>query len=306
MRKRIATLVFAAGALAGPAAFSQDTREGAAVTRNWSVSPYVGMHQPSLQALVHGEFNAPFEGTAQLLNPVGNNQQGTFSYPTPLPAYAPGTLTGLEFSWRVNDRHSLLFGGATWQATSSASSTGLFPVQGNFESINAQRKSNLSYNEYYLGWRYNFEKKADRRYRFYASATLHQLYDIDYREDFTTVFLSGPPRTFRKSIVILAQGTGLPLLQGSGGAEWFFNDWLSIGLEGGYTFGLRKTTLTNVTNPTIRSDFLATDNVQVQPPMRFNLNTRTMEYKSEAGGQYQEMRLGFDGWKALLRLTLYY
>lgn len=305
MRKYGAILVFATGALSAGAAFGQADAEKA-VKRTWSVAPYVGLHQPSLEALVKGAFKAPYEGTAQLLNPVGNNQQGTFSYPTPLPEFASGTITGLEFSWRMNDRHSLLFGASTWQATSTASSRGLFPVQGDFESITAQRKASLSYNEYYFGWRYNFERALDRKYRFYFSATLHQYYDIDYREDFTAIFLSGPPRTFRKSIVIQAQATGLPLLQGMGGAEWFVTDWLSLGLEGGLGLGLRKVELQPLGTIPIRSDFLATDNVQVQPPVRQNLQERNMEYKSEAGGDYQTMKLNFNGWKALFKVTLYY
>jgi hypothetical protein len=274
-------------------------------SRTWSVSPYVGLHQPNLKELNKGEFRAPYEGTAQILNPVGNNQQGTFSYNTPLPEFDPGTLTGLELNWRINERHTLLIGGATWQATSTASSRGLFPVQGSFESISAVRKASLSYNEYYLGWRYNLAPRRGK-YRFYFSASLHQIYDMDYREDFTTVFLSGPPRTFRKTIVIQAQSTGLTLLQGMAGGEWFFTDWLSLGLEGGYSLPFNKAELAGLGTTPIRSDFLATDNVQVQPPMLLDLQSRRLMYKSEPGGAYERLRLSFDGWKTLMKVTLYF
>lgn len=271
----------------------------------WSVSPYVGLHQPELKALNKGEFNAPYEGTAQIVNPAGNNQEGNFSYNTPLPEFDPGAITGLQFAWHLNERHSFLAGMSTWQATSTIGSRGLFPLQGSFENMSATRKANLSYNEYYLGWRYNIKTRSER-FRFYTSATLHQLYDIDYREDFTAVFLSGDARTFRKTIVIQAQSTGLPLLQGALGGEWFVVDWLSIGFEGALTYTLKDTEMAGVAPAPIRSDFLATDNVQVSPPMRVDAATRNMTHKSEPGGDYQILKLNFDGWKALLKVTLYY
>jgi len=168
--------------------------------QRWGVSPYFGLHEPRLDQLNSGEFLAPHEGTADIINPTGNNVTETFSYQSPLPPFDPGPLTGVEFQWQLNDRHMVLLGAATWEATSSAASTGLLPVQGNFESIAAERRADLSYLEYYLGWRYHLFA-VPQKYRFYLSASLHHLYDIDFREDFTMVFKTGPARTFRKSII---------------------------------------------------------------------------------------------------------
>lgn len=277
----------------------------AAPARDWSVAPYIGMYQPKLDALNEGEFRAPYEGSAQFVDPVANNTDGTFSYSTPLPEFNPGTLSGLEFQRKINERHSLLMGAGTWQATTTAASTGLFPIQGAFETVNAQRKVNLSFNEFYLGWRYNVLAKASG-YRFYVAASLHHLYDIDYREDFTGVFLSGDIRQFRKSLIIRAQTTGLPLLEGTAGGEVFLTDWLSLGLEGGYDLGLKEIELEGAGRVPVTTDFLATDNVQLRPPMVMDTTTRNMTHKSVPGGDYEVTRLDFSGWRLLMKATVYF
>ncbi|MCC6208186.1 MAG: hypothetical protein IT488_08535 [Gammaproteobacteria bacterium] len=276
-----------------------------AAIRTWSVAPYFGMNQPKLDALNKGEFQAPYEGGAQFVDPVANNTDGTFTYNTPLAPFNPGTLTGLEFQWRINDKHSFLVGASTWQATSTAASTGLFPIQGAFELVNARRTVNLSYNEFFLGWRYNLFSRPNS-YRFYVSASLHHLYDIDYREDFTGVFLSGDVRQFRKSLIIRAQTTGLPLLEGTAGGEWFVTNWLSLGIEGGYDIGLKDIELQGVGTTPITSDFLATDNVQLRPPMIMDFPTRNMTHKSVSGGDYEVTRLDFSGWRLVMKATFYF
>jgi hypothetical protein len=271
----------------------------------WSVSPYVGFYQPSLKALNRGEFKAPYEGTAQFIDPVANNSENTFSYDTPLAPFNPATPVGVEFQYRFNDRHSLLIGAANWQATTSTTSTGDFPIQGALEAVDALRKAELSFTEYYLGWRYDLWPRPGT-FRLYLAGSLHQLYDINYREDFTGIFLSGDVRQFRKSVTIRARTTGLPLLQGMVGGEWFVADWLSLGLEGGYDLGLKEVTLQGLGATPVVQDFLATDNVQVFPPMRMDVTTRRMIHKSEPGGDYQVTRLDFSGWKVLVKANIYF
>jgi hypothetical protein len=205
----------------------------------------------------------------------------------------------------INDKHTLLFGAANWEATSSAASTGLLPIQGNFETISAERNVDFSYLEYYLGWRYNILTKP-QKYRFYTTASLHHVYDVDYQEEFTMVFTTGPARTFRKSIVQQSQATGLPLIAGSVGTELFLNEWFSLTLEAGYRIGLKKLELgDNV----VRSDVLATDNLRVTGlPMLPGPDGR-MTYKTEPGQEradYKKLELNFDGWDALLKATMYF
>ncbi len=269
--------------------------------RVWGISPYVGMHGPNLENLNSGHFRSPYSGTADIIDEFGFNNPTSFVYRNPMPELEPGALVGLEFIWNINEKHALLIGGGSWEATTFATAQGLFPVQGAFESAVSQRKGDMSYNEFYLGWRYNAVRKP-KKYNLYLRMSAHEVFDIDYREDFSLLFLSGPPRSFRKSVVVQAQATGLLLLQGAGGAEWFINDWLSLGAEAGYTLGMKEMTLGD---GRLNTDFRDTDNLFLQVPIVPGVNG-SMQYKLESGEEYRELRLSFDGWKALFKVTVYY
>jgi len=271
--------------------------------RNWGLSPYLGLYNPSLKLLNKGEFRSPYEGTAEIVDQFGNNNNVSvpFRFRTPLPELNPGAMGGLEFQWRLNERHSLLIGGANWEATSAATGQGIFPVQGAFESVISQRKGDISFTEFYFGWRYNVLHKP-KKHDFYVNLSIHDVFDVNYREDFSLLFLSGPPRSFRKSMVIETKATGLLLLQGMGGGEWFINDWFSLGAEAGYDFGLKALRLGD---GNLVTDFRSTDNLFLELPMIPN-SAGNMQYKVESGGTYRDLRLSFDGWKALLKATIYY
>lgn len=267
----------------------------------WGVSPSLGFHQPTVRDLNQGAFRAPYEGTASITNELGGTDDLVMSYRTPLPAFNPGTLAGLDFQWRVDERNGFYMGFGTWEATSIANSIGTMPVQGVVSEISAQRKASLSYRGYHLGWRHIFSKQP--KYNFYFLAGMHQIYDVDYRESFTMVFLSGPPQSFRKSVVVTGHGTGGFLLQGGGGGEYFLNDWLSIGMEGGYELSLKKVLLLNGTMDT---DILDTDNLTINKPPVLPDSSNRLTYKSSAGGSYKNVALDFSGWTLLLKATLYY
>lgn len=228
----------------------------------WGLSPYIGVHHPNLDNLNNGQFRSPYQGTADIIDGLGFNNPTAFTYRNPMPPLEAGTLAGLEFLWNINDKHVMLIGGGSWESTSFATAEGSFPVQGALESAVSQRKGDLSYNEFYLGWRYNAVRKP-KKYNLYLRLSAHEVFDIDYREDFSLLFLSGPPRSFRKSLVVQAQATGLLLLQGGGGGEWFINDWLSLGAEAGYTFGMKEMTLGD---GRVSTDFRDTDNLFLKSP----------------------------------------
>ena len=271
--------------------------------RNWGVSPYLGLYNPSLKLLNKGGFLSPYVGTADLIDQFGNNNNVSvpFIYRNPLPELQPGTLGGLEFQWRLNEKHVLLLGGANWEASSAATSRGIFPIQGAFESVLSQRKADISFTEFYLGWRYNLIHKPSKR-DFYLDFSIHDVFDVGYREDFSVLFLSGPPRSFRKSMSVQSQATGLLLLQAGGGGEWFVTDWLSLGVEAGYAFGLKSLRLGN---GSLVTDFRDTDNLFLELPLIQN-SAGSMQYKLENGRDYRDLRLNFEGWKALLKATIYY
>jgi hypothetical protein len=270
---------------------------------NWSVSPYVGLFSPSLKLLNEGEFRSPYEGAASLIDQFGNNNNVTvpFIFRAPMPELNPGPMGGIELRWRFNERHSLLIGGASWEASSSSTTSGVFPIQGAFESVLAQRKGDLSFTEFYLGWRYNAYRKP-KKYDFYFTLSLHDIFNVTYRENFSLLFLSGPPRSFRRSMLIDSSATGLLLLQGGGGAEWHLTDWFSLGAEAGYGFGFKPLRLGN---GNLTTDFTGNDNLSLQIPIIQGPNN-SMQYKIESGGQYRDLRLDFDGWKLLVKATIYF
>jgi hypothetical protein len=62
--------------------------------RKWGISPYLGLYEPKLEQLNKGEFLAPHEGSADIINPSGNNTVDDFRYDSPLPPFDPGALAG--------------------------------------------------------------------------------------------------------------------------------------------------------------------------------------------------------------------
>jgi hypothetical protein len=273
-------------------------------TNDWGISPYIGLYQPKLTDLIHGAFQAPFLGQADFIDPTSQNTTGTFNYQSPLPPFNPGTLAGLEASWRINDKNALILGVGTWEAVSSVASVGNLPIEGNLERTDMLRKADFTFNELYLGWRYNLHDRPGK-YRLYFTGTLHQVFDLDYREDWTNVFLSGDVRTFRKTTMITAQATGLALLEGSVGGEWFFTDWFSLGIEAGYRYAPSDIELSQ---GEIHTDVLATDNLSVQYPLR-NGNSGRIEYNARPGTGapgYDPLKLDFSGWMSVFKATVYF
>jgi len=271
---------------------------------DWGISPYIGMYQPKLGKLNNGAFLAPFLGQAEFVDPTSQNTTNSFNYQSPLPPLSPGTLAGLQAQWRINNKHALILGVGTWEATSTVASFGNLPIEGNLERTEMQRKADISFSEFYLGWRYNLHDQPGK-YRLYFTGTLHQVFDIDYREDWTNVFVSGDVRTFRKTSITAAQAVGLALLEGSVGGEWFFTDWLSLGIEGGYRYGLTQIELTD---GELKTDILATDNISVQYPERIGADGR-IDYNARPGNGvfgYDDLKLDFNGWQTVIKATLYF
>jgi hypothetical protein len=295
MRRHAAILFLLLGLLPAGDVGAQEEEE-----RRWGVSPYIGLANPSLKELNDSLFKSAYIGNATLTDPTANNTTTSFVFNAPLPPYQPGVIAGLEVSWLFNDKNTLLFGVGNWNATSSANGILQIPIQGALETANLTRKSNISYIEYFLGWRHELFERP-KKFRFYVSGTLHQVFDIEYREDLTAVFLSGDVRTFRKTAITAGNGTGLILLEGMGGAEWFLTERISLGLEGGYDLGLQKIELRN---GTLDQDYLDTDNISLSVP--FGLTpTGRVQYR-QPNGDAKILHLDFSGWRALIKGTVYF
>ena len=268
----------------------------------WSFSPYVGIHAPNLQQLNEGLFRAPFAGRADLLLIGDAPIQGTFQFKNSLPRMDYGPLAGVEFQWKMSDDVWFLIGGGSWEASSEAAASGVLPIQGVLSRASNNRRGKLSYNEFFMGWRHNVIRRPEKLNLYYRFS-LHEIFDIDYREDWAFLFVDGPVESFRKNLVVLSQATGVLQLQLDFGAEIYLKKWLSVGFESGYTYGLRDFTLRD---SSVQVDFLSTDGLFVDVPLRPNPDTLNMEYNSEDGSGYNPLTLSFNGWKALVRVNIYY
>ncbi|RMD78931.1 MAG: hypothetical protein D6809_04810 [Gammaproteobacteria bacterium] len=282
----------------------------------WGFSPYLGAHAPRLRLLQEGEMRAPFEGDATLVDQAsGANVVEPFRFDIPLDGLPPGRTVGVRFQWWVAPRHALLLGAGTWAASAATAADGTFPLQGHFEAVRATRKADLSYNEFFFGWRYGGrqgegpEDGGGRGPRWHLDLTFRELFDVSYREEFVFLFLSGPPKSFRRAIVTDARATGLLLGQVAVGADWPLGRRFALGLDAGYTVAASEISLGE---GSVRTDFQATDNLSLQLPLIRGEDGR-MLYKDPQVEDpethklvYRPLKLGFDGWKATVRAVIYY
>ncbi|MEQ6342732.1 MAG: hypothetical protein M3A44_14065 [Gammaproteobacteria bacterium] len=276
----------------------------------WSFSPILGIHAPNLKVLNEGVFRAPLKYEADILTadtPTRIIGQ-VFSNPLPGINYAP--LAGIEFQWKPDKKNALLIGGSTWEGSSASTVNGRFPVQGFEANVTNDRRATLSYNEFFLGWKHTAISQPDK-YNLYFRLSLHEIFDIGYREDWVFLYLDGPAATFKKIFVIESKATGILMLQPGVGGEVFLKKWLSLGFETSYSYGLRKFTFRN---NNINRDFLPTDGIFMNTPVRPNPSESgvsdpedgNLEYQAADGSGYKKLRLSFDGWKALFKINIYY
>lgn len=308
---------------ASPAAWALDER--------WSVSFTLGGHLPSLGHLDNGLYKAPFLGTATILVREGSTGGGggdgedanetetlPFRYDNEIGSVGVMPFGGVEFTWHANDRHAFIFGLGSMEHVSSGRNLGNLPVQQYFASnvVEGERRGKISYNEYTLGWRYTFHRRNN--FRMYSRMTIHEVFDIDYREEWTFLFIDSPIDDLigvRRNMVTEADSASLFMGQIGIGGEWFLNDWFSIGLEGGYVLGERKFSLREVDQ---RDDFAAGDAInRLGLPFRqmpdgtlgfLNPGTTVEDLEDQATRDsfYTPIRLAFDGWKVGFRVNIYF
>lgn len=302
---------------------------GWALDERWSVSFGLGGLLPSLGDLDNGLFKSPFTGTATVLVREGSTGGGEgedanetevipFRYENNLDGVKVAVLGGVEFAWHANERHSFLFGLGAMEHTSTTTSVGNIPLQQYFVSnvVEGERRGKISFTEYTLGWRYNFLLRD--RFRMYTRLSLHEVFDIDYRDDFVFLFRESPIADLvgvRRNMVAEAQSASLFMGQVGLGGEWFLQDWLSVGVEGGYVLGESDFALRDVR---LRDDFLPGDAVnRIGLPFRQmtdgslgyllpNASADDLEDPTTRENFYRTIRLGFDSWRLLLRVNVYF
>ncbi|MFZ5593428.1 MAG: hypothetical protein ACOY4D_04065 [Pseudomonadota bacterium] len=303
----------------------------------WSFSPLLGIHAPSLKVMNEGMFVAPLKYNAEILQGDTTLPLSGQLFRNPLPPINYAPLTGIEFQWQMNPKHAFLIGGSTWEGASEATVSGQFPMQGAMSPTVNDRRAKLSYNDFFFGWKYNAISRPDK-YNLYFRMSLHEIFDIDYREDWVFNFPQGrpdergQPTPFRRIFIIQSQATGMLMLQPGFGVEVFLRKWLSLGFESSYTYSLKTFKLRN---SSISRDFLPTDGLFLEVPVRPNptefepllrpdgtvvtnpngtpvmvrapdAEDGNLEYLAEDGSSYKRLRLSFDGWKALFKINIYY
>ena len=298
----------------------------------WSMSMVLGGHLPDMAPLSDGLYRSPMLGEATVLLREGGEGTGAdgedldeneteiqaFRFDNPLPPVGIASLAGIEFQWHPNDRHSLILGMGSMEKVSINRTIANLPMQQYFASneVLSERRGKISYTEYTLGWRYNLIRKPT--FHVYSRMTLHEVFDIDFREDFSFLFLNSPIEDLvgvRRVMVVQAQTAALLMGQLGVGAEWFIRDWLSLGFEGGYMVGEREFTLQDVT---LRDDFLSADSISRDGLPYTRLADGTLGYlahdatsasvadRAAGDSNYRPMLLRFDGFRFLFRVSLYY
>lgn len=296
----------------------------------WSVTPYLGVHSASLEALNREALKAPTIGTGQVDTDVSDPEAENpvvsepFGFSNPLDPIDREANAGLEFEWRQNAKDSLIIGASTWEGTSFGTTTGTLPAQGSFHDVIYQRRAYVSYNEFYVGWKRTFKSKPDK-YRFYGRFSLNEFFDIDFRDEHVFTIQGGPLDDVKRIVAAKGQTTGVLMFQFGLGAEYFLKKNISIGFEASSLLSEQPFQFTSTSQD---NNFPVGDQSSVFLPVSpegeglplgsFPGNTdpnQNWAVPDEDGNvpagsvpppSWQEMKLRFDGWKAVLRVTIYY
>ncbi len=286
----------------------------------WSLSPIIGVHSPVLEQLNEEAFKAPLVGFGTIRGEpdsptAGESFEIPFGFDNDLDDIGLNANVGLEFQWVQSTKHIFLMGLSTWEGFTQNTVPAQVPLQGELRDTDYDRRGKMSYNEFYLGWKYNFFSRPNR-YRFYTRATLNELFDIDFREEHVFSINGGDLDGVKRIIVVKGQTTGTLMMQLGFGGEYFLKKNISVGLEAGYLFSYRPFQLVNTSSD---------DDLQLGDDVTFHLPIQPASRDSPLGNipadtdpsqdwtdplvpfpTPRDMDLRFDGWKAAFRITVYY
>ena len=208
----------------------------------WTASIQFGIHVPDLRTL-QNLYHAPTTGVGVIENvdDIGSNVSESFTIASPLVGSSAGAKTSLTFLWNANESHSIIFGLGSWETTAFGVSTVNIPIQGSLRELFYERRAKFSYTEFSAGWRYNFLKFS--KFNFYSRLSLHELFDLDYRDDTIFTFFSGDEVLFRRIIVMEAQTGALLMGEIGVGIEWMLSKWFGLGVELSYLKSERRVQL---------------------------------------------------------------
>ncbi len=270
---------------------------------SWGVMPALGLFKPSLNELDKGEFKAPLPGRGRIIFPdTGVNIDFDFQIENPLSSIRLGAAAELGFFYVINPKHALLFGMGSWEATSTSLVSTEMPFQGSLTKTLYERSGNLSVFQYFVGWRWTFVRSE--RYRIRLLASLHELFDTDYREHLSFSFQSGEAAGFKRLITMSSQATGGELIRLGLAADYLFGSRFSLGLEGGYFYALRSFRLGNAG---LKTDVQDQDNIRFRLPAIQDSNGQLLYLSGNNGFDslnYLPLRLDFSGWGLMFRASI--
>jgi hypothetical protein len=282
---------------------------------SFSVGTYLGVHRPALEDLNDGEFKSSVGGFATITDAESGknthprinfvNTHPRINFVNPLPDLGMGVNAGLEFKWLLNKNYSFVTGVGTWEASSRATTSGAFALQGQTADVVAERLAKVSYNEFYFGF-HRTVIDVPQKYKAYYLLTLNEMFDIDYREDLVFGYVTEPAVGVKKAIILQSQATGLIGLQPGFGADYYFRDWLSVGMDASYFVGFKRVTFRD---GDLQQSFLGTDNLTLWLPQRVSPETgdlQSLNHDYQTIDDYKTMRIIFDGWKLLFRMNMYF
>jgi len=279
-------------------------------TTGWVFSPIVGVNKLALNVFYDTVYNAPFVGTVRITTDLPEDVEGENSYPTErfhfennLVPRAFDVEAGLEIRRKFGTQNDFFIGIGAWETLAEAGNiTVTFPLQGQTNNrATFQRKSKLSYTQYYLGVRH-FLKPRSQKFNTYVNLSLREIFDIDYEETNVFNFISGAPQGFKRIFIYKSQATAFLMFQFGVGAEYRFADRFSVAMEGSYAIHIKAGALKGVSinNDTNEGDGISTDPLVIKPINQF-LEAGALD---EDGESYQRVDLRFDGWHLLAKFNI--
>ena len=286
----------------------------------WSFALLVGGESPDLKALDNVVFNQAVTGSGTIKQSQSQNSNVTvpFSFNTPMAVKNYGDKAGLELQWHANPTNSLIFGIGSWSKSGASDQNGTIPTQGVYNDVTFKRRAIISYAEYNLGWRYTFFRKS--KLILYARTTIHEAFDVDYREDFIISYYRGiasqtsssntsgtgsntantATQAFNRARIVQAKTASMFMGEFALGGEWFFLKWLAVGVEAGY---MRAEKSIQFQNAKLQTDYQSTDNISFDGggSMAFYVNNGSNQLFAA-----RKLNINFSGWQVMFHVNIYY
>lgn len=274
--------------------------------KKWSVSPILGIHSPKMTLLNKGEFRAPLPGRGRIIfQDSGENTDFDFMIDNRLPGINYGTEAGIEVRLALDRKNSLILGASGWEGVSTSAVQTEIPFQGSLTQAGYERSASISYFEYFVGLQ-RILLTRPKKYSIYGRVTFNEIMDIDYKENLVFGFQGDTGDTFKRIIEMNSQATGLLMFNFGLGGEYFLRDWISLGADLGYTVSMEDIRLGNAT---LKTDIQEEDNLNFRAPVQVGAGNK-LTYLSEANSYddvaYRKLEFGFDGWRALFRVNMYF